>query len=203
MAIIKHRYTDYDSEYITVADYYVNFKDVFSMENVYKLMREWFVEEGYTSGKDSEFPEVFFLEKEGQAGKEMWIRWRFTKSPMGGRMSDFWRFDFDVDVHVLTLTKTEIVLGDKKVKADNGEVEVQVKTNLVMSWAKKIKKNPLLAPFKQIVKRYFLLKTQKRLESELYKEAYAFRDALNNFFKIENFEVRKGGLEFWPKKLPE
>ena len=203
MTIIKHRYTDYDSEYITIAEYIVNFKDVFSMENVYKLMREWFVEEGYTSGKDNEFPEVFFLEKEGKAGKEMWIRWRFTRSPLGGRMGNFWQFDFDLDVHVLTLTKTEIVLGDKKVKADNGEVEIQVKTNLVMNWAKKIKKNSLLKHFKEPIKRLFLLKTQKRLETELYRDSYAFRDAVNNFFKLENFEVRKGGLEFWPKKLPE
>jgi len=203
MTIIKHRYTDYDSEYLTIADYLVNFKDVFSMEDVYKLMREWFVEEGYTSGSDKDFPEVFFLDKEGRAGKEMWFRWRFDKSPMGGRMKDFWRFDFDVDVHVLTMTKTEIVLGDKKVKVDKGEVEIQVKTNLVFNWAKKVKKNPLLGPFKQTIKRYFLLKTQKRLEADLYKESYAFRDALNNFFKIENFSARKGSLEFWPKKLPE
>jgi hypothetical protein len=200
MAIIRNRYTDYDSEYINVADYFVNFKDVFLMEHIYKLMREWFVEEGYTSGKDSEFPEVFFLEKEGQAGKEMWIRWRFSKFPAAGV---FWRFDFDVDVHVLTMTKTEIVLGDKKVKADNGEVEIQVKANLVMDWAKRIKKSPLFRAFKEPIKRIFLLKTQKRLEAELYRESYAFRDAVNNFFKIENFEVRKGGLEFWPKKLPE
>lgn len=200
MAIIKHRYTDYDSEYLTIADYFVNFKDVFSMEHAYKLMREWFVEEGYTSGSDKDFPEVFFLDKEGRAGKEMWIRWRFSKTPAAGK---FWRFDFDVDVHVLTMTKTEIVLGDKKVKADNGEIEIQVKTNLVMDWAKRIKKNPLFRPFKEPIKRMFLLKTQKRLESVLYKESYAFRDAVNNFFNLENFEVRKGGLEFWPKKLPE
>lgn len=200
MTIIRHRYNDYEKEYMTIADYIVNFKDVFSMENVYKLMREWFVEEGYTDGSDKNFPEVFFLDKEGKAGKEMWIRWRFSK-PVAG--SGLWKFDFDLDVHVLTMTKTEIVLGDKKVKADNGEVEIQVKTNLVMDWAKRINKNPFFRPFKEPIKRLFLLKTQKRLENELYEESYAFRDAVNNFFKIENFEVRKGGLEFWPKKLPE
>ncbi|MBW2978865.1 hypothetical protein KY304_02015 [Candidatus Woesearchaeota archaeon] len=203
MAVIKHRYTDYDSEFVKIADYLVNFKHVFILEDVYKLMREWFVEEGYTSGSDPDFPEVFFLEKESRAGKEMWIRWRFQKNPLGGKMKEFWRFDFDVDVHVLTLVKVETIIDNKKIKADSGEVEIQVRANLVLDWAKKIKKNSLLKPFRNVVYRYFLHDTRKRLEDELYKNAYGFREALNNFFKIPHFEAKKGGLEFWPKKLPE
>jgi hypothetical protein len=203
MTIIRHRYTDYDSEFSTIADYLVNYKHIFVLQEAYKLMHEWFIEQGYATRSDETFPEVFFLDKEGKAGKEMWFRWRFTKSPLGGKMAEFWRYDFDVDVHVMTLTKVETIINNQKVKVDSGEVEIQVKANLVMNWAKKIKKSSLMRPFKEVVKRYFLHSTRKRLEDDLYKQAYDFRDELNNFFNLEHFKARKGGLEFWPKKLPE
>lgn len=203
MTLIKNRYSEYDSEAIEIANYIVNFKDVFLMDKAYSLMREWFVEEGYATSSDKDFPEVFFLEKEGKAGKEMWIRWRFKKNPMGGSMKTFWQYDFDVDMHVLTLVKVETIVDNKKIKADKGEVEVQVRANLVLNWAKMIKKNSLLKPFKNIIYRFFLHDTRKRLEREFYESVYGFREALANFFKLPHFESKKGGIEFWPKKLPE
>lgn len=203
MTIIKNKYTDYDSEVIKIADYIVNFKDVFILEHAYKRMREWFIEEGYATSSDASFPEVFYLDTEGRAGKELWIRWRFTKSPLGGKMKEFWRYDFDVDIHVLTLVQIETIVDNRKIKADKGEVEIQVKANLAMNWAKKIKKNSLLSPFRNIIYRVFLHDTRKRLEKELYEQVYNFRDVMANFFKMPHFESKKGGLEFWPAKLPE
>jgi len=199
MVVIKHRYEDYDSEYLTIADYLVNFKDVFIMEEVYKRMKEWFVEEGLASGSDKDFPEVFYLEKEGKGGKEIWFRWRFQKKPLA---NEFWRYDFDVDVHCLTLTKVETIINNKKIKADKGEVEVQVKTNLVMNWAARLKKTAFKS-LREVIYRIFLKDTRNRLEQELYDLSYGFREVLNNFFKLPHFEPKKGGLEFWPKKLPE
>jgi len=199
MVVIRHRYEDYDSEYLTIADYLVNFKDVFLMTAVYKRMKEWFVEEGFTTGSDKDFPEVFYLEKEGKAGKELWFRWRFQKTPLNNQ---FWRYDFDVDVHCLGLNKVETIIDNKKVKIDKGEVEVQVKTNLVMNWAARLKKTAF-RPFREVIYRIFLKDTRKRLENELYDLSFGFREALNNLFKLPHFEAKKGGLEFWPKKFPE
>ncbi|MBN1644906.1 hypothetical protein JW851_02615 [Candidatus Woesearchaeota archaeon] len=199
MTVIRNRYTDYDSEYVTIADYIVNFKDVFIMKSVYRLMREWFIEEGYATTSDKDFPEIFYLEKEEKAGKEMWIRWRFSKSPLGGKMKAYWRYDFDVDVHVLALVPVETIVDNKKIKAEKGEVEVQVKANLVWGWAKKVK----MWPLRDIIYRWFLHDTRKRLENELYENVYGFRDALANFFRMPHFESKKGGIEAWARKLPE
>ncbi|MBD3361237.1 hypothetical protein GF358_00425 [Candidatus Woesearchaeota archaeon] len=203
MAIIKNRYAEHAAEAIKIAEYVVNFKDVFILKSAYERMREWFVEEGYATNSDKDFPEVFYLDKEGKGGKELWIRWRFQKNPMGGKMKDFWRYDFDVDIHVLTLVQVETIVDNKKIKADKGEVEIQVKANLVMDWKSMLKKNSLLSPFKEIIYRFFLHDTRKRLENEFYENVYGFRETLANFFKLLHYEAKKGGIEFWPRKLPE
>jgi hypothetical protein len=201
MTVIKHRYTDYDSEFKTIADYVINYKDIFIIKSAYRAMYEWFIEEGYTSRSDKDFPEIFFLDKEGKAGKEMWFRWRFSKGPLGGKMKEFWRYDFDVDVHVLILVPVETIVDNKKIQAQKGEIEIQVKANLVWNWAKMIKKNSLLRPFRNIIYRVFLHDTRKRLELELYENAYGFRDAVANFFRIPHFESKKGGIEAFARKL--
>lgn len=203
MALIKNRYAEYDSEAIKIAEYSVKFKDVCILKDVYARMKEWFVEEGYATSSDKDFPEKLYLEKEERGGKEIWVRWRFSKSPLGGKMRQFWRYDFDVDMHGVTLVQIETIVDNKKITADKGEIEITVKTNLVMDWAKKIKKNSLLRPLREPIYRLFLHDTRKRLETELYDQSYDFRESLANFFKIPHFEAKKGGIEFWPRKLPE
>jgi hypothetical protein len=201
MASIKHRYVAYQKEYKTVARYTVNFKDIFHLDNLYVQMHEWLVEHGYATRSDEKFPEAYYLHKDTPAGKEIWWRWRPTRLPLGEK-NILWRFDLDIDCHVLTLKDVELVLENKKYAAHKGEVEVNVVANLVMDWQRALEAQPLLKPLKKVFFQRKWKETREMLEKELYTDAYAFRDAINTFLKLETYLPKKEAPEFWPKRTP-
>lgn len=198
---IKHRYTGV--EYKTVTKFVVNYKDVFMFEDLYVLMYEWLVANGYATRADEKFPEKYYLDRTGAAGKEVWIRWRCKKIPTSG-VRNFWRFDLDIDIHVLGLKDVELVVENKKIKANKGEVEVEVVANLIFDASGEWSKNSLLKPFRNIYYKKIISKEKSQMEKMFYNEAFDFRDAISNYLKLETFLPTKiAGLEFWPKRTPE
>ena len=64
MAAIKHRYTGIP--YTPVAGYSVNFKEVFSMDEFYKLLHEWCIDNDFATRSDEDFKETYYLQKRKQ-----------------------------------------------------------------------------------------------------------------------------------------
>lgn len=200
MVSIKHRYTGV--EYKTVTRFSIKFKEVFILEDLYVLMYEWLIERGFATRVDADFPERYYLDRTGPAGKEVWIRWRPKRYPIPG--NKFWRFDLDIDMHVLGLKDVELVVQNKKLKANKGEIEVQVAANLIYDASGEWKKSALLKPFRNFYFKRFLSKKKDMLEKEFYNEAYEFRDAINSYLRLETYLPSKmAGIEFWPKRTPE
>jgi len=198
MALI-HRYTGV--EVIPVTSFTVNFKkEVFKLEDLYKVMHEWLIENGYASRDDETFPEKYFLHKVGPAGKEIWVRWRLKKPAISGAQK-FWRFDLDVDMHVLGLQDVDVMVDNKKVKGNMGEVEVNVAASLIMDAERQWKDKPLLRPFRKFYFDRVVRKKRDLFIRKLYTDAFNFRDAINNYLKLETFiPVRGAKAEFWPRR---
>ena len=196
---ITHRYTDV--EYMNITSFTINFKkEIFKLEDLYKVMHEWLVETGYASKADETFPEKYFLHKVSQIGTEVWVRWRVNRNPLPGEQK-FWRFDIDVDMHVLGLQDVEVAVQGKKIKANKGEVEVQVAANLVIDVEKTWKQNVFLKPFRKWFFDRVHSKKRDMMKSKLYAEAFEFRDVINNYLELETFLPVKGAKsEFWPKR---
>lgn len=198
MPELKHRYEGLKRE--TVASYTVNYKDVFSLSYLYMLMHEWLCEQGWATRADEDFPEVQYLQKERPAGREIWARWRLDKNPFPGSNQKFWWYMLDIDIHVLTLKEVELVVKDKKLKADKGEVEVNVVANLIIDKEKEWDKNPWLKPFKEFFLKKFMLKKKEQLKKQLYNEAYDLQEAIKHYLKLETFTEAVKGKEFWAKR---
>lgn len=200
MVSIKHRYTGV--EYKKVTGFSVKFKDVFDLDQFYILLYEWLVEKGYVTRADETFPEKYYMDRTGAAGKEVWFRWRPKRHPVSG--NKFWRFDLDIDVHVLGLKDVELVVQNKKIKAHKGEVEVMVSANMIFDASGEWRKDSFLKPFRSFYFKRFLSKKKDFLEKEFYNEAFEFRDAVNAYLKLETYLPSKlAGMEFWPKRTPE
>ena len=98
----------------------------------------------------------------------------------------------------------ELVVQNKKYKAHKGEVEVMVAANLIFDASGEWRKNTLLKPFRSFYFKRFVSKKKDMLEKEFYREAFEFRDAVNNYLKLETYLPSKlAGMEFWPKRTPE
>lgn len=196
MADIKHRYTGMDK--IEVAKLQLKPKDLFSMNYSYELMREWLLENEYVTRYDEDFPETFYLQKENPvAGTEIWIHWRCRKKPAG---SSFFRYDLDIDMHILGLKATEIVKDGNKYKANTGEIEINIRANLVMDPDGTWKKHWFLKSIYPLFRRRVINKLVEKKRKELYEEAYKFEEALKTYFKLENFLPEPEMSQFWQKR---
>lgn len=187
----------------------VNFKnEPFQLDELYKLMREFLVEENWEGERgsvrnDTNFPEDYYLQKVNpQLGREIWWRWRLLKSPFPGK-TKFWRFLLDIDAHALWIKPVEIVIKDKKVKAEVGEIEIQFNAFLQYdangTWQKSSWLSPFLDLWAKRIKRDERIQLTKALRDEVYK----FQELVKNFFSLQTYLPEKEFEAFYPKKMPE
>lgn len=197
---LRHRFAGLN--YLEAAKFVVNYKDVFSMKYVYSLIREWLIEEGYATRDDEKFPEVYYLQKEHPVvGKDLWIRWRLTKNPLPHKTesSMFWKFMLDIDMHILGMTDVEVLVKDKKLKVNKGEIEFQVLANLVWDASRSWEKSTWLKPFKNIYFKRFMREQREELKDKLYEDAYRLQGAIKTYLKLESYLPEKEGEAFWKR----
>ncbi len=200
MPRIKHRYTDFNKQYLEAAAFKFKHKDYFNLKYLYTLMHEWFVEEGYATREDPKFPEEYYMNRETQtAGKEIWIYWRMTKKPV---KTKFWRYDMDMDMHVIGLKDAELMHEGKKYKVNWGEPEVKIWAKLVVDYEHEWKKHPILAPLLKIFWKRTVKATMERHKKELYREAYRFQEAVKTYFKISTYLPERELQAFYATKTP-
>jgi len=199
MRKIKHRYDGI--EYYNCNSFKLNFKDVFSLKYLYKLMHEWLKENNYDPG-DSKFGEVYYMHKEdAKGGKNITIRWRLSKTPDDS--SKLFKYDLDIDFIILGLKEVEVPFKNKKIQADKGEVEIQCKGNLIMDPNNVWEKNKWLKPFKKFIIYKFLRNRYDSHRFEVYGDVEQLQEVIKNYFQIPSYGMDVQFSEFWNKNFSE
>jgi hypothetical protein len=184
-----------------LVSYTITYKDVFSLQNLYELLREWFIENGYTKRDEEKFPEIFYLQRETPGGREVQFRWRFTKNPIW-HTSKLFRYDIDVDCIVRQLKDVEIAWKGQKLKADKGQVEIQVASKLVLDYESAWQKTPFFMSFKDLLVNRLLKRKIDQATKEVVGDATGLQDAIKTYLKLETY-LPEGPAGFWPKAVPE
>ncbi|MBI2546589.1 hypothetical protein HYV81_05405 [Candidatus Woesearchaeota archaeon] len=199
--IVQHRYQDIPlGNYIEAAPRFrVKYKDYFHMKNLYIMMREWLIEEGFVPRTDTEFNEELYLQREHQkAGEELWIWWRFIKKPHRG--GNYWAYSLDIDFHVILLREVEVMHQGVKYKTNWGEPEIIMTARLIEDYEGLWRKNAFMSELHKIfIKRLF----KKELEShrlELYREVYRLQEAIKTYFKLKTFLPEPELQKWWPQQ---
>jgi len=108
----------------------VKYKDVFSLRNLYVMMHELLLEEGWHGFEDqladtsahsdieTLYSENVFQRGIHHGGKEYWVWWR-AKKHHEGRSSAYFLNVLDLDWHVVTMEEREIVHQGKKMRGRN------------------------------------------------------------------------------------
>lgn len=157
-------------------------KGMFSLAYFYEMAHEWFIENGWAGRLDSDFGETFFCQRDSGKHSEIWARWQFRKPS-----SDvLFYYELDYQVHVLGLTSQETVVKGKKLKLDNGEIEIKFFPRVVI--------NPLWEKaryFKGMQEWYFrrrlMGKKFEHVRRVLYEEAVRLQEALKSYFDLKTF----------------
>jgi hypothetical protein len=200
--LIKHRFTDFGQDRVPVAEWTIQVRDAYNLGYVYTMVHDWIVEEGWGPRDDSEFPETYYMQRENPSfGKEIWIRWRLTRSPPGPGKSIF-HYMMDIEWKILGLKDTEIAWKGQKVKADKGEFEVACRAALIVDKSKEWKGWPL-ANIKEFYIRRQMRNKISMHKKNIYSDAYRFRDLIMNYLKLETFMPTKESGEFFLKRTLE
>ncbi len=180
----------------------IKHKDVFHMKNLYIMMYEWLVEQGW-SERDEEFPEISYLQNEAaQGGTELWIFWRCEKDPFKGRAphgySKFFKWRIRVDFHVILLKDIEVMHQGQKYKTNSGEVEMKIWAEQHLDPEGDWDKHPFLRNWINIFRGRLLKEEAETLKLELYREAYRLQDAVKTYLKLKRWypEPEEMGMFF-------
>ena len=187
-AKLRHRYDEYSGYYEPVAYFRVKFRDIFFMKQLYYMLHEWVIEEGWCDHENDIFPESFYLKRDHQEdGTESFIHWRFSRNPGSRTSANTWRCDMFVWFHLLNIKDTEVLHEGQKFKANTGEVEIKVWSYLIPQKFLEWKNNVLLRPWMDVCWKRFFKKEKEQYQNVYYREVFRFQEAIKTYFKLVTF----------------
>ena len=193
-----------------IPEFKVKYKDVFSLRNLYIMLHEMLLEEGWLGkdgNKDHEDIETLYSENVYQrgihhGGKEIWFWWRAFKYPEN-KYSGYLRNILDIDAHVVYLQNVEIVHQGKKMTAQNGEIEMFFRARIESDYQNEKWENHWFLKYMKPVyeKRIIHTEIDKR-EKELWRDVYRMQSKIKQYLGLrtwmstpEPFFARQFGYE--------
>ncbi|MBN2881108.1 hypothetical protein JXM83_03570 [Candidatus Woesearchaeota archaeon] len=163
-----------------VAQTELQHKHPFHFKEFYKMMHDWFEENGYKSANGGDDYENFYNERIHDGGmKEIRYWWHLYKAPSKYSVNEVTlvKFHLTVRIRALGIKDIETVFNGKKTKVQDGELTVDLKQDITVSYSVLnghwLSNFPLITNFieNRWYKKYF----------EMYKKM-----AYEDFYKLEN-----------------
>ena len=179
---------------IVIPEFKVKYKDVFSLRNLYLMLHETLLEEGwkgYDGEQDHSDIEILYSENVYQrgihrGGKELWFWWRAVKFPEG-KYSGFFRNKLDIDAHVVYAQNVEIIHQGKKMNAQNCEIEMFFRPKIELDYQHQWENHWLMKYFKPIYLNRIIHPELDKREKELYRDAYRIHAKVKQFLQLRTF----------------
>lgn len=163
------------------------YKDIFNFKNLYEMMHEYLTEEGFVDdngdGKDSF--EVFYWErrKPGTGAKDYNIWWRLKKD-----VSAWWQYRVNVDFLGLHIDNTEVMHEGKKVKLQNGELDLFITPFIVLDPKKRWQKGTMFDSFIRPFRLRAIKKEFSWHKQQMEGFGAEFQAKVKDFFDLKQFE---------------
>lgn len=172
----------------------VKYKDVFSLRNLYIMLHETMLEEGWfgaDGSKDGDDVEILYSENVYQkgihkGGKELWFWWRLWKYPEG-KYNTYFRNHLDIDAHVVYLQNVEIVQQGKKMTAQNCEIEMFFRPRIEKDFNHIWANHWLLKHFKHIYEARIIVGEIDKKEKDLWRDANRIHAKVKQYFHLRNY----------------
>ena len=182
-------------EIVKIPEFRLKYKDVFSLRNLYLMLHQMLLEEGWRGidgDEDHRDIEVLYSENVYQraihrGGKEMWFWWRAFKYPEG-KYSGYLRNLLDIDAHVVYLQNVEVVQQGKKMTVQNCEIEMFFRPRIESDYQKEKWENHwLLKHMKPFYEHKIIHHEIDKREKELWRDAYRIHSKIKNFLGLRTY----------------
>jgi hypothetical protein len=182
--------------HIAIPPLAVVYRDVFVMQPLYRVTRQWLLENDYTDIRqdltmESAMEILYHFRKgtsQNPAEKELRIWWRTVKR--GGPFSagtgnnKAYQYHLDLDWNVIQMVDMEIMKEGKKEKVQFGELRIDIRPYIEVP---DLSKSPLLKFFDNWVKTRLIKKNLEENKKMLYQEAYRLQGMLKKYLEMKVF----------------
>ena len=179
---------------VAIPEFKVKYRDVFSLRNLYLMLHEMLLEEGWRGidgDSDHEDIETLYSENVYQkgihlGGKELWFWWRAQKF-QEGKYSGYFINKLDIDAHVVYLQNVEVVQQGKKMNVQNGEIEMFFRPRIELDYNHEWEHHWFLKYMKPIFEKRIMHAEIEKREKELWRDAYRIHAKVKQFLQLRTF----------------
>lgn len=176
-------------------------EETFHLKNLYKMIHDWLIEEGfktiyYDIDPADENPEIFYLERIlGTGAKEHRIWWRCIKTP--GK-SKYYRYFMRINFLTLNMKSIEVMHQGHKMKTDRGDCVITIEAWLQLDYNKEWRDHSFLKHFDNYFRRRVYKAQVESYKIDLYKASYRLQNVIKQYLKLKTlYEMPK---PFHPEK---
>ena len=179
---------------IRLPEFKVKYRDVFSLRNLYIMLHEMLLEEGWKGADgndDHEDIEILYSENVYQkgihrGGKELWFWWRANKFAEG-KFSGYIKNFLDIDAHVVYLQNVEVVHQGKKMTAQNCEIEMFFKARMELDYNHQWDHHWFLKYMKPIYEKRIIHTELGKREKELWRDVYRVQSKIKSYLGLRTW----------------
>ncbi|MBS3132414.1 hypothetical protein J4212_08330 [Candidatus Woesearchaeota archaeon] len=178
----------------------IKYKDVFSLKNLYIMMHELLMEEGWvglgTGGNvkgyemhadiETLYSENVYQKGVHSGGKEMWVWWRTHKIGIG-EFSGYFEKRMDIDWHLSYGQDVEAIHQGKKVKVQSGELEMFFRGEILGDKDGTWGRHPVLKHFQDIYEKRIMSQDIDKMEKDLWRDIYRISSKMKAFLNMRTF----------------
>lgn len=153
----------------------VKYEGIFDFKEFYKFCYQWLVEE-----MQLDVMEDKYTEKISGDSKGIKVEWTGTR-----KVTDYFKFSVNVKFEILNLTSVEITQSGRKIKMNNGSVEVKVKGLLIRDYDGKFEKTATKKFMRSIYEKWVVASRIEQFEAKLISDCNEFLSQAKAFLDLE------------------
>jgi len=156
----------------------VVYKGLFDMSDLYKEIKSWLDNKNY-GDENSDFKEETYVERLKGDSKQIEVKWICEKDA-----SDYSKNQIIITFFAVGLSEAEIDWKGKKIKTNQGEIEINISSNLITNAAGKWDQKSLMK------RMYEKMIVKDRIQDEmieLYNDTYSLQDTIKSFLELRQF----------------
>jgi hypothetical protein len=184
-----------------IPEFRVKFKDVFSLKNLYVMLHEILLEEGWWGFETGEatrgselhadietlYSENVFQKGIHQGGKEIWVWWRSQRGSSVGKPHGYFRDLLDIDWHVAYSQEREVMHQGKKLHVQWGELELFFRPRVEGDYKNTWGKHRLLKHFQHTYEHRIMHQDIEKREKELWRDSYRIASKVKTFLNLRTY----------------
>jgi hypothetical protein len=153
----------------------IKYEGILEFKEFYKFCYQWLVEEMQLDTVEDKYSEKIIGDAKG-----IKIEWTGTR-----KVTDYFKFSVNVKFEISNLIAVEVTQNGKKIKANNGIVEVKVKGTLIRDYEGKFEKTATRKFMRSVYEKWVIKSRVDQFETKLITDCNEFLAQAKSFLDVE------------------